>query len=92
MVYVTMPDMTQPPTPQEVALWLQQDAVMFRDAAARVIARWAFLGNLPENTIPTHLIVWYRTLYQIAATYYAQYTVSDPRNFDVELIEARRGV
>jgi hypothetical protein len=87
-----MPDLTQPPTAAEVAIWLQNDAVQFRDAADRVVQRWGFIGNLPEGALPNHLVVWYRTLYEIAATYYAQYIVGEPRNFDAELREARRGV
>lgn len=86
------PDLSQPPGPEELAGWLQQDAVMLRDTCARIINRWSFIRSLGEEVTGEALFRQYNYLATPAQVYYGQAAQPEEFNFDDALGSSRRGL
>jgi hypothetical protein len=89
---MTFPDISQPPGPAEVASWLQQDAVLFRDACARIANRWDYVRSLGEGHVGADTWRLYNLLGTLPLAYSGRASQPDEYNFDEALAPARRGL
>jgi hypothetical protein len=80
------------PSIEQMLEWLQADAITFRDAAARIRNRWAFIRLLGEGRVPPDIFRDFNLLSTCAAVYFGTENQPQAYPFDEALAGARRGL
>jgi hypothetical protein len=79
-----------PPTPEDIGLWVQSDAIMLRNACAQIRNRYNYLIGLGEQMGGQNLQML-AALNNVASAYYGEGTIPDAVSYDLVLVPARRG-